>query len=76
MALPTSLNIVTEGQRAGPLSELETLVTVVNKLTAQMRVLTLKLDADAANTALNDTNYTALVTDVAATSAPLINIVQ
>lgn len=73
MALPTSLTVVSEGQRAGPASELETLVTVINKLTNQMRVLTLKLDADAGVT---DTNYTALVTDVSATSAPLITIVQ
>lgn len=73
MALPTSLSIVTEGQRAGPQSELEVLVAVVNKLTTQMRVLTVKLDADATVT---DTNYTALVTDVAGTSAPLITIIQ
>jgi len=73
MALPTSLLVVTEGQRAGPLSELETLVTVINKLTTQIRVLTAKLDADATVT---DINYTALVSDAAATSAPLITIIQ
>lgn len=72
MALPTAVNVTSESQKAGPAGELQALVTEHNKLVAQMRVLTLKLDADATVT---DTNYTALVTD-AASSAAQINVVQ
>ncbi len=75
MALPTAKNVTSESQLAGPLGQLAQLTTQFNLLVDQMRVLCLKLDADAVNTALNDTNYTALVTD-AATSAAKINVVQ
>lgn len=72
MALPTAKNVTSESQLAGPLGQLAQLTTQFNLLVDQMRVLTLKLDADATVT---DTNYTALVTD-AATSAAKLNVVQ
>lgn len=75
MALPTAITVMSESQGGGPKGQLQVLTEQFNLLVAQMRVLTLKLDADAANTALNDTNYTALVTDAATSAAPITLVV-
>lgn len=63
MPLPTAQKVKATA-RSG--AELTVLRQQVNKLVDQMRVLTLKLDADAGVT---DTTYTALVTDAAGSAA-------
>lgn len=65
MAVPTDVKVKAEGL---PQSEIEKLRAQVNNLTASIRLLTAKLDADVGVT---DTNYNALITDSAIATAPV-----
>jgi hypothetical protein len=51
-------------------SPIRAVVDELNKVITALRVLTAKLDADAANTALNDTNYSALTAELAGVASP------
>jgi hypothetical protein len=66
MANPAAVSVRTTGALG---SDVAQLVTQVNNLTTNLRILTAKLDLDAGVT---DTNYAALVTDGAVATSPAI----
>lgn len=66
MAAPNNVNVTGTGM---PGSDVAALVTQVNNLTASLRLLTAKLDADAGVT---DTTYNSLITDGAIATAPAL----